>query len=412
MVRQRCLVRGERLGLADLGKPDQLELTLRLEGPDSRSIRALCLCLDSSRKIIRGNEVLGLHRPISDCKGIQATASSDAVVRFALNLPKIDATTQQIVLCLGFVDADGVNDAGCITRGSVDILGETGCSACFSFTSADFDREKALSLIEIYRHNKNWRMAVPGAGWRGGLAPMLSNFGGDTALLKAVIAGEANPASSANETLKEPIPLPSHWAGAIQPTLPRDLQTMVGLVIVYDADEKVYTGTGFVISPGGFILTCAHVVQNAVRIGIILEPSQDVRTLVLVAVDAASDVAVLWLADRRGHHCWMVLSDCQHVSALGDPIGIIGYPLGIDLGREISYCEGIINSVRQFENRDVLQIDAGAAPGSSGSPVFCRRTHQVIGLLTGGLELQKGGMHVNFAVDMRFVRRLGWFTSL
>ena len=54
------------------------------------------------------------------------------------------------------------------------------------------------------------------------------------------------------------------------------------------------------------------------------------------------------------------------------------------------------------------QVDTGAAPGSSGGPVFRRADGRVVGVLTSGLSTQMGGMLVNFAVDIRRLWQLGW----
>lgn len=70
-----------------------------------------------------------------------------------------------------------------------------------------------------------------------------------------------------------------------------------------------------------------------------------------------------------------------------------------------------MNSCRQKDGIPILQIDAGAAPGSSGGPVFQRSDGRVIGVLTSGLLNGPPGMLVNFALDLAYAWDLGWFTK-
>lgn len=81
------------------------------------------------------------------------------------------------------------------------------------------------------------------------------------------------------------------------------------------------------------------------------------------------------------------------------------YPLSFELGTSVTYTQGIVNSCRMRDkNIPILQIDAGAAPGSSGVPVFRRKDGRVVGILQGGIEHY--GMFVNLAWDVRAIYKL------
>ena len=127
-------------------------------------------------------------------------------------------------------------------------------------------------------------------------------------------------------------------------------------------------------------------------------------------VDEQGDLALLHLDDRNGVTDWLVLAGAEFTPALGDDLGLLGYPLGGDLGISLTYSQGVINSLRKLDDISVLQVDAGAAPGSSGGPVFRRSDGRVVGVLTSGLTRNPGGMLVNFAVDIRRLWQLGWVT--
>jgi S1-C subfamily serine protease len=173
----------------------------------------------------------------------------------------------------------------------------------------------------------------------------------------------------------------------------------------------VHTGTGFIVNPGGCFITCAHVVDDAVDFAICIDGTRLLRKSEVIAMDTMADLALCWMADRNGSPDWLLLAGKDATPALGDDLGLLGFPLGVDLGLSVTYSQGIVNSLRQRGDRgqvSVLQIDVGAAPGSSGGPVFRRKDGKVLGVLTSGLDVQERGMMINFAVDLRMLWRLGW----
>ena len=142
---------------------------------------------------------------------------------------------------------------------------------------------------------------------------------------------------------------------------------------------------------------------------IALGGSTELRPVEPVAGDAENDLALLRISDGNGVPNWLLL-DRDAEPTLGQNVGLFGFPLGLHLGLDVTYSQGIVNSIRKRENRPILQLDAGAAPGSSGGPVFDRSSGRVIAMLTSGIH-GAGGMHVNFAIDLRALWPLGWFRS-
>jgi S1-C subfamily serine protease len=115
---------------------------------------------------------------------------------------------------------------------------------------------------------------------------------------------------------------------------------------------------------------------------------------------------VLRISDGHGAEHWLQLADVDDEPKLGQDLGLLGYPLG-EVGLEVTYSQGVVNSLRSTSTHKILQIDAGAAPGSSGGPVFRREDGRVIGILGSGLQ-GRAGMLANFAMDIRQIWALGW----
>ncbi len=74
-------------------------------------------------------------------------------------------------------------------------------SACFAFSGADFQDEKAVIVGEIYQRDGLWRYGAVGQGFSGGLAALLKHFGGTEA------AGAPAPAAPAPEAAPKKISL-------------------------------------------------------------------------------------------------------------------------------------------------------------------------------------------------------------
>jgi putative serine protease PepD len=172
------------------------------------------------------------------------------------------------------------------------------------------------------------------------------------------------------------------------------------------------SGSGFVISADGHVLTNHHVVAVAGEDGTIQLTLFDGRQVEakLVGTSRSYDVAVL--ETKADNLRPVVLGDSASV-AVGDPVMAIGSPLGLDA----TVTSGIVSALERpvtagdpaeqsFIN--ALQTDAAINPGNSGGPLV-DASGRVIGMnsaiATVGPESNAGSIGLGFAIPIDQVQR-------
>ena len=411
------LIKGQRLKLSDLTQNKTISLRLTVSGLKEK-VSFYCLALDKSEKLLQPTYLIHLGQSQSPCQAIVMQNQNIAQTTFILNLSKLPSEAKELIFVISMGEQTGTRqeNASDITEGALTILeGDVGQElARYAFTSQDFEGEKVLVLGKIYYKNA-WRLALVSSGFQIGLKALLPHYGVPDGIL---IPQEAPAPSRQTESLVSDVStsgdiarvkIPATWPGEQQPDMPQGLTNAVGLILVDNNDGKQSSGTGFVVNPGGYLLSCYHVVDDAKKISICMSGTNVLRPVNYVVGSQQHDAALLWISDGNGLPYWMTLVAPDEEPKLAEPLGLLGYPLGLDLGLSVSYSQGIINSLRQRGNRPQLQIDAGAASGSSGSPVFRRSDGRVVGILQSGFE--RHGMLINMAWDIRAFWKLGWHTA-
>ena len=149
------------------------------------------------------------------------------------------------------------------------------------------------------------------------------------------------------------------------------------------------TGSGFVISPDGLIVTNAHVVNGANQIRL---ADADGRTTdaQLIGVDPDTDVALI-RANAARDLPTARLGNSKAVRR-GQLVVAIGNPLGFESTVTAGVVSALGRSIRATTGRmieDVIQTDAALNPGNSGGPLVSSRG-EVVGVNTAIIPHAQG----------------------
>jgi S1-C subfamily serine protease len=174
-----------------------------------------------------------------------------------------------------------------------------------------------------------------------------------------------------------------------------------------DAGKYKSTGTGFIISKEGHVVTNHHVVDDAKTMDIqILENGipKTYKATKLVE-DKDNDLAILKITDERFKpftkigYAWK-LNPAYNVGA---SIFTIGYPLQSVLGQEAKFVDGKISAKTGYKNSiSSFQTSVPIQPGNSGSPLFNDKG-ELIGVMNA---LVTNTDNVSYAVKLTYLQNL------
>jgi serine protease Do len=160
-------------------------------------------------------------------------------------------------------------------------------------------------------------------------------------------------------------------------------------------------GSGFIISPDGYILTNAHVVKGATEVTVKLTDRREFKAKV-VGSDAFSDVATLKI-DASGLPT-VKIGNPDKVK-VGDWVAAIGSPFGF----ENSVTAGIVSaksrSLPDSTYVPFIQTDVAVNPGNSGGPLF-NMDGEVIGINSQIYSRTGGYMGLSFAIPINVAMKV------
>lgn len=168
-------------------------------------------------------------------------------------------------------------------------------------------------------------------------------------------------------------------------------------------------GSGFVISPDGYIVTNDHVAGNATEITVAFADGQKVPAK-LIGTDRVTDIALIKIDPPSGLK-FLKMADSNQL-IVGEWVIALGNPFGLFEATEPTVTVGVVsgknrnlqsNDGRSYRN--MIQTDAAINQGNSGGPLV-NAIGEVVGMNTVIYTPGGGSVGLGFAVPVNKVKEV------
>ncbi|WP_242632845.1 Do family serine endopeptidase [Thiothrix fructosivorans] len=191
-------------------------------------------------------------------------------------------------------------------------------------------------------------------------------------------------------------------AGGLPEGLPPELERFFrGLPDMEEPESRrtQATGSGFIISADGYIVTNAHVVEDAKSVTVGLGDRRELSAEI-VGVDTLSDIAVLKV--KADNLPTVQLGDSSALE-VGQWVVAIGAPFGLDHSATQGIVSALSRSLPDGTYVPFIQTDVAVNPGNSGGPLF-DLGGRVVGVNSQIYSRSGGYMGISFAIPVNVAK--------
>jgi serine protease Do len=153
-------------------------------------------------------------------------------------------------------------------------------------------------------------------------------------------------------------------------------------------------GSGFIVSPDGYIVTNAHVVDGAKEVTVRLTDRREF-TAKVIGADKRTDIALIKI-DAKGNLPALDLSN-PPAPRQGEWVVAIGSPFGFENSVSAGIVSGVHRALPGGQMTPFIQTDVAVNPGNSGGPLL-NAAGQVVGVNSQIYSRSGGYMGLSFAI--------------
>lgn len=177
-----------------------------------------------------------------------------------------------------------------------------------------------------------------------------------------------------------------------------------------DSDQWSGNGSGFFLSPDGYIATNYHVVDgtSALQANFTRDGKTESYPASVVVTDPQNDLAIIKIDDSSFTGGAAVpYGLLGRTKDTGSEVFAMGYPIAHVMGSEVKFTDGKISSKSGIGGDvRVYQISVPIQPGNSGGPLF-DLSGNVVGITSSGLNRDRfKAENVNYAIKSSYLKNL------
>lgn len=190
-----------------------------------------------------------------------------------------------------------------------------------------------------------------------------------------------------------------------------NVNSVVGITTTVDVlgqlSHTAAAGTGFVLTPDGYILTNYHVIEGASKVAVSMFSGESYDAKI-VGYEESKDIAVLKV--NAENLTPVVLGDSENLN-VGDDVVAIGNPLGeltFTLTTGVVSAKDRMVTLSNSVTMTLLQTDCAINAGNSGGPLF-NMYGEVIGVTNAKYSSSGGGAsidNIGFAIPMKSLMKI------
>lgn len=170
-------IRGQRAKLSQLA-PTTTRFTIEMSAhSDAISVfDFVCFGIDAKGQLSDDRFMVFFNQKNAPDSAITLENLADQSATFAFDLDKLPASIARLVFT---ISVDGAGTMKQLDASELTLKADDQTLMRYPFSGANFDKEGALMLAEIYRKENVWRVWALGQGFAGDLGALLAHFGGE-----------------------------------------------------------------------------------------------------------------------------------------------------------------------------------------------------------------------------------------